>query len=148
MWINEVTQVNSVIFWEKPGCVGNNRQKSELRKQGIDLEVRDLISHQWSKDTLRPFFGGSPLDEWFNQTAPALKSGDIKPSELSEDDAIALMIDNPILIRRPLLQFEECFQSGFKHGPVLDAIGFQHEDPELLQICPMSSSDTTECEIE
>lgn len=143
---NEVTQVNTVIFWEKPGCVGNRRQKSELRKQGISLDVRDLISHQWAKDTLRPFFGSSPIGEWFNQTAPAFKSGAIKPSDLTEDEAISLMIDDPILIRRPLLQFEDSFQSGFKKGAVLQAVGFQYEDPELLQVCPMSF-DPGECEI-
>lgn len=139
--------MKTVIFWEKPGCVGNQRQKTELRKQGIGLDVRDLISHQWTKDTLRPFFGHEPIDKWFNQTAPAFKSGSIRPDELTADDAICLMIEDPILIRRPLLQFGESFQSGFNRGAVLKAVGFQHDDPELLQVCPMSS-DSAECEIE
>jgi len=33
-----------IIFWEKPGCQGNARQKEILLASGHELEVRDLLA--------------------------------------------------------------------------------------------------------
>ena len=33
-----------VIFWEKPGCAGNARQKALLAAAGHRLKVRDLLA--------------------------------------------------------------------------------------------------------
>lgn len=59
-----------------------------------------------------------------NFTAPAIKKGEIIPSELSFDQAIAMMIEDPILIKRPLIEVEELHIQGFvdpKLAPYLGA---------------------------
>ena len=40
-----------------------------------------------------------PLPEWFNASSPRVKSGAIKPGELTPDRALAMMIADPLLIR-------------------------------------------------
>jgi len=89
-----------ITFFEKPGCGGNAKQKALLSRSGHELDVRSLLSHPWTVDTLRPFFGGRPVSEWFNPSAPKVKSGEIDPLAYSEAEALALLVAEPLLIRQ------------------------------------------------
>jgi nitrogenase-associated protein len=135
-----------LVFYEKPGCVGNRMQQSLLRGQGVGFVVRDLLSEPWSAARLRTYFAEKPVAEWFNTTAPAVKSGDIPIGELNEQQALALMVADPILIRRPLLELGELRQSGFVKGPVLEALGVILNPAENLQECPMADGASIVCE--
>ncbi len=132
--------MSELVFYEKPGCIGNGMQKSLLRSQGISFVVRDLLSYPWTAASLRNYFGTSPVTEWFNSSAPAVKSGEIAIGSLSEAEALALMLQDPILIKRPLLEFGDLKQSGFIAGPVLDALEVDLDPEENLQDCPMDAS--------
>ena len=127
-----------LVFFEKPGCVGNRQQQAYLQTVGIDFEVRDLLSEGWTADSLRPFFGDEPVSEWFNQTAPAIKNAEIDRFALTEQQALTMMINNPILIKRPLMKVGEVYQSGFTTGPVLDLLGVTLDEEEDLQTCPVT----------
>lgn len=70
---------------------------------GWNLNEVDLLNYPFTKEELLSFFEGKPLLKWFNPNAPQIKNGEIKPSELNAKEAIAIMLKNPILIRRPLL---------------------------------------------
>lgn len=129
-----------LVFYEKPGCVGNGMQQSLLRSQGISFEVRDLLSHPWTADLLRAYFGKMPVTEWFNNSAPRVKSGEIAIGRLSEAEALDLMLQDPILIRRPLMDLGLLKQSGFVAGPVLDALGVELDASHNLQDCPMETA--------
>lgn len=128
--------MNGLTFYEKPGCMGNQRQKAMLAAQGVRFDVRDLLSEAWTEERLRPFFGGQPVVEWFNQSAPAIKCGAIPLAQLDEKTALELMIADPILIRRPLLEYQGVRQSGFLPGPVLDYLGIRLAEDQDLQSCP------------
>ena len=75
-----------IIFWEKPGCKGNSRQKEILLASGHQLDVRDLLSENWNEGTLAKFFGTRPVSEWFNITNPQIKSGEIGTERLAGFD--------------------------------------------------------------
>ncbi len=126
-----------LIFYEKPGCVGNLKQQRLLRDLGYQLEVRDLLREKWTTGTLRSFFGISPVPEWFNMSAPQVKEGRIDIHAMGEEQALNLMLVEPLLIRRPLLQFGEVRQAGFLPGPVLDTLGVSLGPAQDLQSCPM-----------
>jgi nitrogenase-associated protein len=129
--------MSGLLFYEKPGCVGNAQQKALLRELGIAFTVRDLLSESWTLSGLRPFFGRLPVAEWFNRSAPAVKSGEVDIHTCSEGDALRLMLQQPLLIRRPLLQLGELYQSGFVQGPVLNALGVRLDPEQDMQSCPM-----------
>jgi nitrogenase-associated protein len=127
-----------IIFWEKPGCVGNKKQKELLLATGHQLEVKNLLSEPWTKEKLRLFFNTIPVHDWFNKTNPQVKSGEINPAELSEEQALSLMLNEPLLIRRPLLQTGEECRCGFDVEQLNAWIGL---DPKLIgdedpQDCP------------
>ena len=104
-----------VHFYEKPGCQGNKRQREILLQAGHIVFVYDLLQEQWSNapEKLRSFFGDLPVKDWFNRNAPQIKNRSVFPETLDEDQAIALMIADPILIRRPLLQVNGRRRAGF-----------------------------------
>ncbi|MEW8013709.1 MAG: ArsC/Spx/MgsR family protein [Candidatus Sedimenticola endophacoides] len=137
--------MSALVFFEKPGCVGNRAQKKLLRSMGLEFEVRDLLSERWTQERLRPFFGRKPVAEWFNQSAPRVKAGEVEVETLSESDALAMMIEDPILICRPLLDYGNLKQSGFVPGEVLDALNLRLNADEDLQSCPMISSELPVC---
>ncbi len=130
-----------VVFYEKPGCINNTRQKKLLRGLGHELIERDLLTEMWTVGRLAEFFDGMPLAEWFNPSAPSIKSGSIDPGSLSEKAALALMVKEPLLIRRPLMDTPFGLSVGFDDGPVLRALGVQLEPDVDLQTCVRTDID-------
>jgi len=92
-----------VVFYEKPFCAANAKQKQILRASGCTLIERNLLEHGLDADGLRSFMGDSAVSEWFNPAAPAVKNGLVSPDTLDEAEAMVLLMSDPILIRRPLM---------------------------------------------
>jgi nitrogenase-associated protein len=114
-----------VIFYEKPGCANNAHQKALLAASGHQLDVRNLLTQTWTQSALRRFFGAKPVAAWFNPASPRLKSGEVQPDALSGPAALAMMIADPLLIRRPLMQVGERCESGFDSDAVDQWIGLR-----------------------
>lgn len=113
----------SVTFFEKPGCATNARQRHMLESAGHQLVVRNLLAQPWSAAELRSYFASLPVKAWFNPAAPAVKSGEVDPATVGADAALELMLANPLLIRRPLIESggERC--AGFDSALVADLLG-------------------------
>jgi nitrogenase-associated protein len=124
-----------VIFYEKPGCGGNARQKALLISSGHQLDVRNLLNATWTAKTLRAFFGNKPLQEWFNPASPRIKSGSIKPERLSPEAALVMMIEDPLLIRRPLMQVGDRREAGFDQAVVDAWIGLRSIETPVTDSC-------------
>jgi nitrogenase-associated protein len=97
----------TVTFYEKPGCKGNLRQKLLLAAAGHTVEAKSLKHQAWTADRLLAFVGPLEIGEWFNRSVPAIKSGEIVPENLGFDEALQLLLDNPLLIRRPLMEVDK-----------------------------------------
>ena len=102
-----------IIFYEKPGCITNEKQKQLLRDAGCKIIARDLLNHGMSEDELYQFFKNMSVTKWFNPNAPDIKSGKINPIHYDEKTALALIKENPILLRRPLMIIGEKKLCGF-----------------------------------
>ena len=116
-----------VVFWEKPGCKGNLRQKEILIASGHELEVKNLLTETWTAERLLLFFGGRAVEEWFNPSNPLIKSGEIVPAEVSPQDALQMMVSEPLLIVRPLMQVGDERLAGFEVQEVHNWIGLKLE---------------------
>ncbi len=92
-----------VLFYEKPGCVTNAKQKKSLRDAGSIVIERNLLDNGLTLEALAEFFGSTPHPQWFNPNAPKIKSGEVKPMMLSRTAALQLLMRDPILIKRPLM---------------------------------------------
>jgi nitrogenase-associated protein len=127
----------TVYFYEKPGCINNTRQKKLLVAAGHQVVALNLLAEAWKPERLRAFFGALAVRDWFNYSAPAVKSGEIDPGNLTEPDALALMLENPLLIRRPLMQVGANLMAGFDQQTVDNWIGLKEIESALdLESCP------------
>jgi len=126
-----------VIFYEKPGCINNTQQKKLLRGSGHTVIAYDLLGQEWSKNQLRRFLAELPVSDWFNMSAPAVKNGVIDVFTVNGDEALELMLDDPLLIRRPLMQVKDMYRVGFDAQAVHDWIGLEKADSmDDLESCP------------
>lgn len=102
-----------IQFFEKPGCINGEKQKNILSEAGNVLECINILEHTWSREELAPFIAAKEPSLIMNHTAPAIKKGEIVPENLQYDEAVALMIANPILIKRPLIKVDGMSIQGF-----------------------------------
>ena len=115
-----------VVFYEKPGCAGNARQKRLLEASGHSVVARDILTTAWTRQQLLSFMKSQPVADWFNRSATLVKSGAIDPEAFDASDAatvLDLLIGNPLLIRRPLLEVEGVRRAGFDANAIHDWIG-------------------------
>lgn len=103
----------TVIFYEKPDCINGEKQKAILHRAGHELHCVNILTHPWNEENLLPFVAGKTPVSMMNATAPALKTGLIDPSLLSSEEAMSLMIQDPILIKRPLINVDDLCIQGF-----------------------------------
>lgn len=102
-----------VVFYEKTGCSGNEKQKQVLSLQGISFETKSLLDTVWDNDTLKPFFVGLDKEDIVNKFAPKIKNNQLNIDTISKDELISMMCEEPILIKRPLLEIGEVKICGF-----------------------------------
>lgn len=105
-----------VVFYEKPGCSGNAFQKGLLEASGHTVVAKDILKTDWMRLQLLPFLKTLPVSAWFNRSAPLVRSGAIDPESFDASDVttvLSMMIENPLLIRRPLLEVDGVCRAGF-----------------------------------
>jgi nitrogenase-associated protein len=135
-----------LVFYEKPGCGGNARQRAALQAAGHTLERRNLLTEHWTRENLLAFLSPLPVADWFNRAAPRIKVGEVVPESLDAGAALALLIAEPLLIRRPLMlnAADGSHHVGFDTAAVRAWIGLEPsaQRPASLEGC---SSPTHYC---
>jgi nitrogenase-associated protein len=125
-----------VTFYEKPGCVNNTRQKALLLAAGHTVEARNLLTEPWSAARLQAFFGARPVAEWFNRSAPAVTSGRVVPEQINAAQALVLMVQDPLLIRRPLIDVDGQRSVGFEARDIMVLLGLDLNTIQADESCP------------
>jgi nitrogenase-associated protein len=125
-----------VIFYEKPGCINNTKQKKLLLEAGHHVEVKNLLTEPWTATKLLAFFNNLPVNAWFNQSAPAVKSGEVNPDMLTAEQAVRCMLVDPLLIRRPLMEIGDNKLVGFESQQVEDLLNIGTIKNRNLENCP------------
>ncbi len=103
----------TIVFYEKTGCAGNQRQKKVLETHGLSYQTKSLLDTPWTKESLEPFFQALNKSAMINQFAPQIKNNEIKIEDYTKEELVELMCEEPILIKRPLLQIGEHSMCGF-----------------------------------
>ncbi len=124
-----------ITFYEKPGCANNTRQKVLLAAAGHTVQAKSLLTEPWTRERLLQFFGNRPVAEWFNRAAPKVKSGEVAPEVLDADTAITMMLAEPLLIRRPLIEAEGRREVGFAPEMIDAWLGLNKKPEGDLESC-------------
>ncbi|MEH2292914.1 ArsC/Spx/MgsR family protein [Nostoc sp.] len=123
-----------VIFYSKPGCQGGTKQKVLLTAAGHEVIAYNLLTEPWTVERLRSFFGDRPVAEWFNPSSPKVKSGEVVPEKIDAETALQLMLREPLLIRRPLLEIGDRREVGFDAEKIDAWIGLKPADESLREM--------------
>jgi nitrogenase-associated protein len=128
-----------ITFYEKPGCGNNTKQKAMLVAAGHEVIARNLLTEPWTEAKLLAFFGQRPVADWINRAAPRVKSGEIIPEQLNAHSAINLMLQDPLLIRRPLIEANGRKEIGFDQAVIHTWLGLMPNGDDL-ETCPRSAA--------
>ena len=72
-------------------------------QNGVQLEERDYFKDPFSETELRELAQGTGISGMFARRSPSLKKLGLADKELSEEEMISLMLQEPRLVRRPLV---------------------------------------------
>lgn len=118
-----------ITFYTKIGCLTSQKQLALLQEAGHQVVLQDLLAHPWSAEELRSYFGDLPVQDWFNPNATRVKSGEIDPEDFTADEALAVMLQDHLLIRRPLMESGGSRRCGFDPAVIHDWVGLaKHGD--------------------
>lgn len=117
-----------IIYYTKLGCMTSTKQVELLRQSGHEVAVHNLLEHPWQPEELRTYFRDMPVKLWFNPNSPRVKSGEIDPSAYDSYAALGLMIEDHLLIRRPLMESGGTRMCGFDPAEVHAWIGLISPD--------------------
>jgi nitrogenase-associated protein len=135
----------TIQFFGKPNCVNNNKQKSLLQAAGHTVQDNDILSQDWKPDQLRDYFGHAPIAEWFNMMAPVIKSKDFSIDNLSAAQALEAMVENPLLIRRPLMDLDGRKVCGFRFEEIDEIIGLSPAAGHKEEMQGLRNEDMATC---
>ncbi|WP_225748681.1 arsenate reductase family protein [Paraeggerthella sp. Marseille-Q4926] len=111
----------SVLFLEYPKCTTCKKAKAWLDQQGVTYEDRHIVEDNPTAAELAAWHerSGLPLRRFFNTSGMVYRERDIKAlldAGLSDADAYALLAENGMLVKRPLVVGEDFVLVGFKEA--------------------------------
>ena len=68
------------------------------------MEERDFFEDRFTEEALRGLIGDRAVVDFFSWNSPSFKKLGLSRDDLTEDDLIRLMAEEPRLLRRPLVQ--------------------------------------------
>ena len=106
-----------------PNCDTVKKARKWLEAQGLEHAFRDFKKHAPSADEVGGWADATGWEVLLNKrgtTFRKLDEGD--KADLTRDKAIALMVQHPSLIKRPVLEHETGLLVGFKEAEWKDAL--------------------------
>jgi len=109
-----------LLFIEYPKCSTCVKAKKWLTANGVDFEDRHITENTPSVEELKKFvaLSGQPLKKFFNTSGMKYKAMNLKEKlpQMTEDEQIALLASDGMLIKRPVIVGDDFVLTGFKEA--------------------------------
>jgi arsenate reductase len=98
--------MEQLIIYEKPTCTTCRKVSRILSEKGIDFEKVNYYIEPFTKSKLKELLKKMNMKpgELLRKNESAYKDLDIKNKKYSEEEILNLMIKNPDLVQRPILE--------------------------------------------
>ena len=110
----------SVLFLEYPKCSTCKRAKAWLTENGVTFDDRHIVEDNPTAEELNAWWekSGLPLKKFFNTSGLVYKEQNLKERlpDMSEEEQLALLATNGMLVKRPLVIGEDFVLIGFKEA--------------------------------
>ena len=107
-----------MLFLCYPKCSTCQKARKWLEEQGISYDERDIKQNNPTVEELRTWYArsGLPLKRFFNTSGMQYKALGLKDKlpDMSEEEQLALLATDGMLVKRPLLVDEDFVLTGFK----------------------------------
>ena len=90
---------------------------------GVELEERDFFKDRLSEDELRSILRGVNVSDVFSWNSPSFKKMGLDRDTLDDDRLVAMMLEEPRLIRRPLVLVNGVLFQGRDEAGLSRALG-------------------------
>lgn len=108
----------SVLFLEYPKCSTCKRAKAWLTENGVAFDDRHIVEDNPTAEELKEWWekSGLPLKKFFNTSGLVYKEQNLKERlpDMSEEEQLALLATNGMLVKRPLVIGGDFVLIGFK----------------------------------
>ena len=109
-----------MLFLCYPKCTTCQKARKWLDAKGISYDYRDIKEENPSLEELRTWWNASglPLKKFFNTSGLQYKSLGLKDKlpAMSEEEQLALLASDGMLVKRPILVGEGFVRVGFKEA--------------------------------
>ena len=78
--------------------------RASLLQKGLEIEERDFFQDRFSEQELRSILGGRSPSELFSWRSPSFRKLGVSREDLDDDEIVRLMLEEPRLIRRPIIR--------------------------------------------
>ncbi len=115
------------LFLEYPKCSTCRKARIWLEGQGVAFDARHIIEQHPDAQDLRAWWqqSGLPLRRFFNTSGMKYRELNLaaRLSGMSEEDMLALLASDGMLVKRPLLVTDKAVIPGFKAETWSAALG-------------------------
>ena len=109
-----------VLFLEYPKCSTCKKAKAWLTENGVAFDDRHIVEDNPTAEELKEWWekSGLPLKKFFNTSGLVYKEQNLKERlpDMSEEEQLALLATNGMLVKRPLVIGEDFVLIGFKEA--------------------------------
>lgn len=107
--ISHKDNMDKITVYEKPTCTTCRNVSKILIEKGIDFEKVNYYVDQFSKSKLKSLLKKMEMkpSELLRKNEDAYKSLKAKISGSSEDEILEMMIENPDLVQRPIVEVND-----------------------------------------
>jgi arsenate reductase (glutaredoxin) len=92
-----------VTMYHNPRCNTSRRTLALLREKGVEPEIVEYLKTPYMAEQLKQLLGQLNISASKLLRKKEAAAAGIDPSKLSEDQLIAAMVRNPIIVERPIV---------------------------------------------
>ena len=92
-----------VRFYQKSSCGDCRKAREVLSHMGLNLDVRDLFREPLNRSELTELIGSTDVREFLNPASVMFRQRRMESAPPTRAEAIRLMMEDPNLIRRPII---------------------------------------------
>jgi arsenate reductase len=93
----------AVTIYHNPRCNTSRRTLALLREKGVEPQIIEYLKTPYTAPQLQHLLAELKLSASKLLRKKAAAAAGIDPSKLSEEQLIAVMVKNPILVERPIV---------------------------------------------
>lgn len=109
-----------MLFVGYPKCSTCQKAKKWLQEKGVEFEERHIAEENPTLEELTAWHkkSGLPLKRFFNTSGLKYKELNLKEKlpQMSEEEQLALLATDGMLVKRPILIMDETVLTGFKEA--------------------------------